>query len=55
MKLVLDIQVPGQPPRRIHHKVLMSRFAAYRMHPGMVLPVHVNPDPQKTGDVLVRW
>ena len=26
MKLVLDIQVPGQPPRRIHHKVLMSRL-----------------------------
>jgi hypothetical protein len=55
MKLVLDVEIPGHPPRRIHHKVLMSRFAAYRMQPGVVLPVHANPDPRKAGDVLVRW
>jgi hypothetical protein len=55
MKLVLDVEIPGQAPRRVHHKVLMSRFAAYRMQPGVVLPVHVNPDPRKPGDMLVRW
>jgi hypothetical protein len=55
VKLVLDLDVPGQQPRRIEHKVLMSRFAAYRMQPGVVLPVHVNPDPRKPGDLLVRW
>jgi hypothetical protein len=55
LKLVLDLEIPGQPPRRIEKKLLMSRFAAYRMQPGVVLPVHVNPDPGKAGDVLVRW
>ena len=55
MKLVLDVDVAGRSPQRIHHKVLMSRFAAYRMQPGVILPVHVNPDPQKRGDLLVRW
>jgi hypothetical protein len=55
LKLVLDLEIPGQPRRRIEKKVLMSSFAAYRMQPGVVLPVHVNPDPGKAGDVLVRW
>jgi hypothetical protein len=55
MKLVVDLDVPGQDRRRIHHRLLMSDFAAYRMKPGVVLPVHVNPDPQKPGDVLLRW
>jgi hypothetical protein len=55
MRLVLDLDVPGQPPRRVRRTILMSDFAAYRMRPGVVLPVHVNPDPRKPGDVLVRW
>jgi hypothetical protein len=55
VKLVLDLSIPGQQPRRIQHSLLMSRFAAYRMQPGVVLPVHVNPDPRKPGDLLVRW
>jgi hypothetical protein len=55
LKLVLDLEIPGQPPRRIEKKLLMSRFAAFRMQPGVVLPVHANPDPGKAGDVLVRW
>jgi len=53
MKLVLDLEVPGSGARRVEHKLLMSKFAAYRMRPGVVLPVHQNPrDP---GDLLVRW
>ena len=53
MKLVLDLDVPGGDPRRIEHKMLMSKFAAHRMTPGVVLPVHLNPrDPD---DLLVRW
>jgi hypothetical protein len=55
LKMVLDLNIPGHHPRRIHKRILMSRFAAYRMQPGVVLPVHANPDPQKAGDVLVRW
>jgi hypothetical protein len=55
MKLELVIDVPGQEPRRHSHRMLMSNFAAYRMRPGVVLPVHVNPDPRKPGDLLVRW
>lgn len=55
LNMVLDLDIPGQPPRRIHKKILMSGFAAYRMQPGVVLPVHANPDPNKAGDVLVRW
>lgn len=53
MKLELDVAVPGQEPRRIRHKLLMSNFAAYRMRPGVVLPVHVNPE--DPSDLLVRW
>ncbi len=53
MKLVLDLEAPGTEPRRIEHKMLMSKFAAHRMTPGVVLPVHLNPrDP---ADLLVRW
>ena len=55
LKLVLDLQIAGHPPRRIHKRILMSSFAAYRMQPGVVLPIHANPDPEKGGDVLVRW
>jgi hypothetical protein len=53
VKLVFDLAVPGQPPRRVTKRILMSSFAAYRMRPGVVLPVHANPrDPD---DLLVRW
>jgi hypothetical protein len=53
MKLVLDLDVPGTESRRVERKVLMSKFAAHRMKPGVVLPVHLNPrDPE---DLMVRW
>ncbi|MGI8462456.1 MAG: hypothetical protein ACR2OC_12645 [Solirubrobacterales bacterium] len=55
LKMVLDVEVPGQARRRVQQKILMSNFVAYRMRPGVVLPVHANPDPQKPGDMLVRW
>jgi len=53
MKLVIDLDVPGQEPRRVTRNVIVSDFAAYRMKPGLVLPVCVNPsDPE---DVLIVW
>jgi hypothetical protein len=55
VRMELDVDVPGQEPRRITQNVLMSRFAAYRMKPGVVLPVHANPDPRRPEDLLVRW
>ena len=53
MSFVFDVEVPGRPPQRIRHRILMSSFVAHRMVPGVVLPIHVHP--QKPGDVLVRW
>jgi hypothetical protein len=55
VKLDLEIHMPGQAPRRMKKRILMPGFVAYRMQPGVVLPVHVNPDPRKPGDLLVRW
>jgi hypothetical protein len=53
MTLELDLEVPGQEPRRVKHTTLVSNFAAHRMQPGIVLPVYVNPrDP---ADILVVW
>ncbi|MDX6582649.1 MAG: hypothetical protein QOI10_1833 [Solirubrobacterales bacterium] len=53
MTLELDLDVPGQPPRRVKRKLIISEFAAYLMQPGLVLPVYVNPrDPD---DILVVW
>ena len=53
MKLELDLEVPGQQPRRIERRLIVSEFAAPLMKPGVVLPVYVNPqDPE---DILVVW
>jgi len=49
----LDLEVPGQSPRRVKRKLIISDFAAPLMQPGLVLPVYVNPaDPD---DILVVW
>ena len=53
MKLELDLELPGQPPRRVTRKVIISEFAAHLMQPGLVLPVYVNP--QDPDDILVVW
>ena len=53
MKLELDLELPGQSPRRVTHKVIISEFAAHLMQPGLVLPVYVNP--QDPDDILVVW
>ena len=53
MKLELDLEVPGQPPRRVTRKLIISDFAAHLMEPGLVLPVYVNP--QDPDDILVVW
>jgi hypothetical protein len=53
MTLELDLEVPGQSPRRVKRRVIISEFAAPLMQPGLVLPVYVNPgDPE---DILVVW
>jgi hypothetical protein len=53
LKMVLDVEVPGLPPRRITRRVVVSNFAAPLMQPGLVLPVYVNPaDPE---DILIAW
>jgi hypothetical protein len=53
MKLELELELPGQPPRRVTRKVIISEFAAHLMQPGLVLPVCVNP--QDPDDILVVW
>jgi hypothetical protein len=53
MTLELDLDVPGQEPRRVTYKTLVSNFAAHRMERGMVLPVYVNPE--DPSDILVVW
>jgi hypothetical protein len=53
MTLELDVEVPGQAPRRVRRKLIISDFAAAVMKPGLVLPVYVNPqDPE---DLLIVW
>jgi type IV secretory pathway TrbD component len=53
MSLVLDLEVPGVADRQVKRRVLMSVFAANRVQPGLVLPVHVNPeDPD---DLVLVW
>ena len=53
MTLELDLDVPGQQPRRISRRLIISEFAAPLMQPGLVLPVYVNPgDPE---DILIVW
>jgi hypothetical protein len=53
MTLELDLDVPGQAPRRVKRKLIISDFAAPLMQPGLVLPVYVNP--QDPDDILVVW
>ena len=51
--LELDLELPGQAPRRVRRRLIISSFAAHLMQPGLVLPVYVNPrDPE---DILVVW
>ena len=53
MRFELDLDVPGQSPRRVTRKIIVSNFAAPLMQPGLVLPVYANPqDPE---DLLIVW
>jgi hypothetical protein len=53
MTLELDVEVPGQAPRRVKRRLIISNFAVHVMQPGLVLPVYVNPqDPE---DLLIVW
>lgn len=51
--LELDLEVPGQAPRRVKRRMIISSFAAHLMAPGLVLPVYVNPHDES--DILVVW
>jgi hypothetical protein len=52
-ELVVDLDVPGQSPRRIERRLIVGSFAARRMRPGLTLPAYVHPrDPE---DVLLVW
>jgi hypothetical protein len=52
-ELVVDLDVPGQEPRRIERRLIVGAFAARRMRPGLTLPAYVHPrDPE---DVLLVW
>jgi hypothetical protein len=53
MTLELDLDMPGQQPRRVKRKLIISNFAAHIMQPGLVLPVYVNP--QDLEDILIVW
>jgi len=53
VSLELELEVPGQPTRRVRRRLIISQFAAHLMKPGVVLPVYVNlADPD---DLLVVW
>jgi hypothetical protein len=53
MSLRLDLEVPGQGTREVKRREIMPVFAANRMQPGLVLPVHVNP--QDPSDFVLVW
>jgi hypothetical protein len=53
MTMELDVDVPGQAPRRVKRKLIISDFAAPLMQPGLVLPVYVNP--RDADDILIVW
>ena len=53
MHLKLDLDVPGQGQRSVDRKELMSSFVAYRIKPGLVLPVVV--DPQDPDEFVLVW
>jgi hypothetical protein len=53
VKMVLDLQVPGQDDRRVTVETLVNDFAAHHLRKGLVLPVYVNP--REPDDLLVVW
>ncbi|MET0558842.1 MAG: hypothetical protein ABW065_09265 [Solirubrobacterales bacterium] len=53
MKMVLDLDVPGLERRQVTRREVMSVFAGRRLEPGLVLPVHVNPE--DPSDFVLVW
>jgi hypothetical protein len=51
--LTIDVEVPGQPQRRLTRKLVVAAFAARRLRPGTVLPVYAHP--RDADDILVVW
>ena len=52
-QLVLELEVPGHPRRRVEHRCVIGNFAARRISAGMVLPVYVHP--RRPEDILLVW
>lgn len=53
MRLVLELEVPGQETKRVTRGETMPVFAATRMQPGTVLPVYVNPS--NPAEYILVW
>ena len=51
--LVVEVEMPGQEPRRVERRLIVGSFAARRMRPGMVLPAYA--DPKDPDDLLIVW
>lgn len=52
-RLVLDLEFPGQEPRRVTRSIIVGSFAARRMKPGLVMPAYVHS--RKPDDLLIVW
>jgi len=52
-RLVLDLEFPGQPPRRVTRSTIIGSFAARRMKPGLVMPAYA--DPRDRDELLIVW
>jgi hypothetical protein len=53
VKMVLDLDVSGLERRQVTRLEVMSFFAACRLEPGLVLPIHVNPE--DPSDFVLVW
>jgi hypothetical protein len=51
-RLVLDLDFPGRPRRRVTRSIIVGSFAARRMKAGLV-PAYANP--QDAEDLLIVW
>jgi hypothetical protein len=52
-ELLVDVDVPGRPRRRVEHRCVIGNFAARRIKTGTVLPIYVHP--RRSGDILLVW
>jgi hypothetical protein len=53
LRLTIDVIVGDRPPSRAQTTLHVPDYVAFKMRPGLVLPVHVSPD--DPSQVLVQW